>query len=58
MIRLSLDDMFTRTGDLLIDIEQSVLALLMSRKESDGENSWDKIVSQTVREVGNMIFLT
>jgi len=38
--------MFTNHGDLLIDIEQSIYSLLMSRPESDEQNAWDTIVSQ------------
>lgn len=45
LIRLSFDDMFTKYGDLLIDVEQSIYSLLMSRKESSGETSWEKAVS-------------
>ncbi|RPB27512.1 hypothetical protein L211DRAFT_551271 [Terfezia boudieri ATCC MYA-4762] len=41
LVRLSLDDMFTNHGDILIDIEKSIYSLLMSRSESDEENGWD-----------------
>ncbi|KAF8428282.1 hypothetical protein EV426DRAFT_335885 [Tirmania nivea] len=40
LVRLSLDDMFTNYGDILIDIEKSIYSLLMSRSESDGESAW------------------
>ena len=45
LIRLSLDDQVTISGDLLVDIEQSLSSLLTARKEVNDGDTWETSVS-------------
>lgn len=45
LIRLSLDDQVTISGDLLVDIEQSLSSLLTARTEVNEGDTWETLVS-------------
>ena len=45
LIRLSFDDQVTISGDLLVDIEQSLYSLLMTVGEVNEGDSWITFVS-------------